>query len=128
MSSSIPIGLKLKEIRVARGLSQNEVVERLAGKDVNISRETLSKIENDNRTISAVELNALCNVLDIDINVLFEEDEDDLVTLFRKRNYSEKTIEEVEKLQDMIKVFIYQKKIYEGKFRPQKSRALWKEG
>ena len=32
MSSSIPIGLKLKEIRVARGLSQNEVVEDLLEK------------------------------------------------------------------------------------------------
>ena len=45
----------------------------------------------------------------------FEDDEDDdLVTLFRKKNFSEKTIKEVEKLQDMVKVFIYQKKIYAG--------------
>jgi transcriptional regulator with XRE-family HTH domain len=128
MSKDIPIGLKIKAIREARGLSQIEVVERLAEKDINMSRETLSKIENGNRTVSAVELNALCKVLNIDINILFEEDEDDdLVTLFRKKNFSEKTVEEVANLQDMIKMFIYQKKIYNGEFKPQKRKPLWEE-
>ena len=128
MSKDIPIGLKIKAIREARRLSQIEAVERLAEKGINMSRETLSKIENGNRTVSAVELNAICKVLNIDINILFEEDEDDdLVTLFRKKNFSEKTIEEVEKLQDMIKMFIYQKKIYDGEFKPQKRKPLWEE-
>ena len=128
MSKEISIGLKIKDAREARGLSQIEVVERLAEKDINMSRETLSKIENGNRTVSAVELNALCKVLNIDINILFEDEEDDdLVTLFRKKNFSEKTIEEVEKLQDMIKMFIYQKKIYNGEFKPQKRKPLWEE-
>ncbi|WP_434640551.1 helix-turn-helix transcriptional regulator [Thermoanaerobacterium thermosaccharolyticum] len=128
MSKEISIGLKIKAAREARGLSQIEVVERLAEKDINMSRETLSKIENGNRTVSAVELNALCKVLNIDINILFEDEEDDdLVTLFRKKNFSEKTIEEVEKLQDMIKMFIYQKKIYNGEFKPQKRKPLWEE-
>ncbi len=128
MSEDIPIGLKIKAIREARGLSQIEVVERLAEKGINMSRETLSKIENGNRTVSAMELNAICKVLNIDINILFEDEEDDdLVTLFRKKNFSEKTIEEVEKLQDMIKMFIYQKKIYNGEFKPQKRKPLWEE-
>lgn len=128
MSKDIPIGFKIKAIREARGLSQIEAVERLAEKGINMSRETLSKIENGNRTVSAVELNAICKVLNIDINILFEDEEDDdLVTLFRKKNFSEKTIEEVEKLQDMIKMFIYQKKIYDGEFKPQKRKPLWEE-
>ena len=127
MSKEIPIGLKIKAIREARGLSQIEVVERLVERDINMSRETLSKIENGNRTVSAVELNALCKVLNIDINILFEDDDDDLVTLFRKKNFSEKTIKEVEKLQDMVKVFIYQKKIYAGEFKPQERKPLWEE-
>ena len=128
MSKDIPIRLKIKAIREARGLSQIEVVERLAEKGINMSRETLSKIENGNRTVSAMELNAICKVLNIDINILFEDEEDDdLVTLFRKKNFSEKTIEEVEKLQDMIKMFIYQKKIYNGEFKPQKRKPLWEE-
>lgn len=128
MSEDIPIRLKIKAIREARRLSQIEAVERLAEKGINMSRETLSKIENGNRTVSAVELNAICKVLNIDINILFEDEEDDdLVTLFRKKNFSEKTIEEVEKLQDMIKMFIYQKKIYNGEFKPQKRKPLWEE-
>ena len=128
MSKDIPIGLKIKAIREARRLSQIEAVERLAEKGINMSRETLSKIENGNRTVSAMELNAICKVLNIDINILFEDEEDDdLVTLFRKKNFSEKTIEEVEKLQDMIKMFIYQKKIYNGEFKPQKRKPLWEE-
>ena len=128
MSKDIPIGLKIKAIREARRLSQIEAVERLAEKGINMSRETLSKIENGNRTVSAVELNSICKVLNIDINILFEEDEDDdLVTLFRKKNFSEKTVKEVEKLQDIIKMFIYQKKIYDGEFKPQKRKPLWEE-
>jgi transcriptional regulator with XRE-family HTH domain len=128
MSEDIPIRLKIKAIREARGLSQIEAVERLAEKGINMSRETLSKIENGNRTVSAVELNAICKVLNIDINILFEDEEDDdLVTLFRKKNFSEKTVKEVEKLQDMIKMFIYQKKIYDGEFKPQKRKPLWEE-
>jgi len=75
-----------------------------------------------------VELNAICKVLNIDINILFEDEEDDdLVTLFRKKNFSEKTVKEVEKLQDIIKMFIYQKKIYDGEFKPQKRKPLWEE-
>ena len=128
MANDIPIGLKIKAIREARGLSQTETVEKLAEKGINMSRETLSKIENDSRTVSAVELNAICKVLNIDINILFEEDEDDdLVTLFRKKNFSEKTVKEVERLQDMIKIFIYQKKIYTGEFKLQKRKPLWEE-
>ena len=128
MINNISIGPKIKAIREDMGLSQNETVERLAEKGINMSRETLSKIENNSRTISAIELNAICKVLNIDINILFEENEDvDLVTLFRKRNFSGKTIEEVEKLQEMMKLFIYQKKIFNGEFKPQKRKPLWEE-
>lgn len=54
MTNALPIGLKIKAVREERGLSQAEVVERLAEQNVNMSRETLSKIENNNRTISAI--------------------------------------------------------------------------
>lgn len=124
------IGSKIKIIREAKGLSQNEVVEKLIKKSINISRETLSKIENNNRTISAIELNAICSIFDIDINKFFSESEteDDLVTLFRKKgDFSHKTIEEIEYLQDMIKIFISQEKLYKGEFEPQKRKPLWEE-
>jgi len=120
------LGAKIKAAREEKAFSQSEVVEKLMENGINMSRETLSKIENGNRSISAVELNVLCNILSIDINSLFDE-EDDLVTLFRKRNFSESTIDEIEKLQDMIKIFVYQKKIYNGEFKPIKRKPLWEE-
>lgn len=120
------LGAKIKAAREEKAFSQSEVVEKLMENGINISRETLSKIENGNRSISAVELNALCSVLGIDINSLFNED-DDLVTLFRKRNFSESTINEIGILQDMIKVFVFQKKIYNREFKPTKRRPLWEE-
>jgi transcriptional regulator with XRE-family HTH domain len=120
------LSAKIRAAREEKTLSQNEVVEKLMDKGISMSRETLSKIENGNRSISAVELNALCSILGIEISSLFNED-DDLVTLFRKRNFSEDTINEIEKLQNMIKIFIYQKKIFNGEFKPVKNTPLWEE-
>lgn len=120
------IGEQLKTAREKERLSQSKVVEMLLEKGIDMSRETLSKIENGNRSISAIELKALCDVLDIDIDNIFEED-DDLVTLFRKRNYSESTVNEIEKVQEMIKVFIYQKKIFHGEVKPTVRKPIWEE-
>lgn len=123
------IGSKIKSIREQKGLNQIDVVLRLVEKKINMSRETLSKIENDNRSISAVELKALCSVLGIDISSIFDEEEtDDLVTLFRKKgNFTDETIKEIESLQDMIKIFISQKEIYSGEFKVSKKRPMWEE-
>ena len=88
------------------------MVESLKELGITMSRETLSKIENGNRTVSAVELKAICSVLDVAVELLLEEYEDDnLVTLFRKRNMKEDTIKSVETLQDMIISFMNQKNV-----------------
>lgn len=122
MSREIEIAKKIKAAREEKGLSQVEVVEKIAKKNINMSRETLSKIENGNRTISAIELNALCKILDIDINSIFEDEEDDLITLFRKTNFSENIIKEIEEIEKMIKVFVYQEKIYKGQYKLQSGK------
>ncbi len=128
MTNFKEIGKKIKAAREEKGLSQSTVIKTLSEKNLKIARESLSKIETGNRSISALELNALCTVLDIDISSLFEDSEtDDLVTLFRKKNFSLQTVEEIEKLQEMIKIFIYQKKIYLGDFKPEKRKPLWEE-
>ena len=88
------------------------MVESLKELGIIMSRETLSKIENGNRTVSAVELKAICSVLDVAVELMLEEYEDDnLVTLFRNRNMNEDTIKSVEILQDMIISFMNQKSI-----------------
>ena len=113
MTKEHEIGKKIKFAREKKKLSQSKVVEKLAEYDINMSRETLSKIENNSRSISAIELNAISNILDVDIRDFFQDEEDeDLVTFFRKRNFSQNTLEEISEFQEMVKMFIKQEKIY----------------
>lgn len=108
------IGGRIRDARQKNRLSQSEVVDRLMEYGIKMSRETLSKIENNNRSVSAIELNALCHIFGVDMNKIFakEAGEEDLVTFFRKRKASRATLSEVAKLQDMIKTFIEHEKIY----------------
>lgn len=112
MLTSVIIGGRIKESREDKKISQQLMVDRLKDLGISMSRETLSKIENGNRTVSAVELKAICSVLDLDVETLLQDSEDDsLVTLFRKRNMNEAAIKGVEILQEMIMSFMNQKKI-----------------
>ena len=73
MITEYEIGKKLKAIREEKGLSQSKVVKQLVEQDINMSRSTC-KIETNSRSISAIELNALCNIFDIDIRIFHEEE------------------------------------------------------
>lgn len=124
------IGLNVKTFREAKGLNQNQLVDRLLEKNIRMSRETLSKIENDNRTVSAIELAAICDILGISYDEFFKEinNDEDLTTLFRKKgDFSEATIEEIEVLQEMIKVFINQECVFKNECNSKKREPLWKE-
>ena len=129
MQKEKSIGSIIKSIREEKELSQTEVVQMLSHMNLNMSRETLSKIETDNRSISAYELNAICKALDTDISSFFDEEEtEDLVTLFRKKGtFSDDTLKEIEELQDMVKVFISQKEIYMGEHKATEFRPLWED-
>lgn len=128
MPNKVSIGSKIKQIRQEKNMSQEFVVERLSELDVIMSRETLSKIETNKRSISAIELDALCNIFSVDISEFFEEEDDDLVTLFRKkRDLSEETLKELENLEDLIKMAIGQKEIFYGQFKVNKRTPLWKD-
>ncbi len=113
MPQEYQIGKRIKAIREEKGLSQSKVVEKLKEYDIKMSRETLSKIENNSRSVYAIELKALSKVLDVDINDFFHEEEaEDMVTFFRKRNFSNKALEEISKLQEMVKVFLKHERMY----------------
>ncbi len=113
MAKESDIGKKIRALRKEKRLSQFDIVEKLKELDINMSRETLSKIENNSRSISAVELKAISKVLGVDINDFFEEEEaEDMVAFFRRRNFSRKSLEEIAKLQEMVKVFIKHEKLY----------------
>lgn len=112
MLTSVVIGGRIKDSREDKKISQQLMVDKLKDLGISMSRETLSKIENGNRTVSAVELKAICLVLNLDVETLLEDNEDDsLVTLFRNRNINEEAIKGVETLQEMIMSFMSQKKI-----------------
>jgi len=120
------IGGRIKQHREEKKISQQLMVDKLKELEIVMSRETLSKIENGNRTISAVELKAICVALDLTVEQILEEPEDDnLVTLFRMRNFNLDTLKDVETLQDMIMSFMNQKKILELKSTA-KVEPLWR--
>ena len=124
------IGYKIKTIREEKGLNQNQLVDMLLEKNIRISRETLSKIENNNRTVSAIELAGICDMLGVSYDTFFNEinKNEDLTTLFRKKGkFSDETIEEIEVLQDMIKIFINQERIFNNEYNPKKREPLWKD-
>lgn len=124
------IGSNVKTLREKKGLNQNQLVDELQEKNIRMSRETLSKIENDNRTVSAIELAAICDILEISYDEFFKEisNEEDLTTLFRKKGcFSKTTIEEIEVIQEMIKVFINQENVFNNQCNSKKREPLWKE-
>lgn len=106
------IGKKIRSFREKKGLSQLQLVEALKEEGINMKRETLSKIENNSRSISAVELKAISKVLDVSMEDFFDEEEDSMITFFRKRNFSQDALKGISELQEMVKVFLEQKKMY----------------
>lgn len=122
------IGERIKTYRENKEITQQEMVNELKSKDCIMSRETLSKIENGNRNISAIELTEICNILGIRVeDMLADSDDDDLVTLFRKRKtVSEEALTQIEEIQNIIISFINQKSIVKkGKFA--NNSSMWKE-
>lgn len=81
-------GIRIKELREFRNLSQDELAYALKEKGLNISRATVSKMETGDRKIDILELKAISEVLNVDFDFFFEEEEENevetLVTLFRK--------------------------------------------
>lgn len=61
--TGIPIGKNIRQIRLAMGLKQTEVVRRVQLLDVPMTRETLVKIERGVQHITASQFKALKEVL-----------------------------------------------------------------
>jgi len=121
------IGLRIKQAREDKKLNQAQLVEMLNTYGIVMSRETLSKIENGSRSISALEIKAICGALSLEAESLLEEEqEDNLVTLFRKNEKYQDALPEIEELQEMVKGFIYQKKLYDGKISVKKQTPMWR--
>ena len=59
------ISKKLKEIRVSKNLSQQDIASKLQLMNVNIDQQMISKIEKNARQVTDYELLAICKCLDV---------------------------------------------------------------
>lgn len=125
------IGTRVKAAREAKGLSQLQFVNEIEKAGLKLSRETLSKIETGSRSVSVLEIKAICKAISLDAEEFLKDDEEDnLVTLFRKHaalSNIEEILGEVSQIQNMLKDFIVQKDIYTKGVTAKKYEPLWKE-
>lgn len=66
------IGGRVRELRIAKGLSQQKLSDKLETMAIYICRGSISRIEDKQRTVTDIELYGLSKVLDVPIESLFE--------------------------------------------------------
>jgi transcriptional regulator with XRE-family HTH domain len=121
------IGERIKKQRNSEGISQKRFAELLDEENISMSRETISKIENGTRAVNAIEIDTICRILNVSLDEIFEDEETDLVSLFRtyEKNISDEMIEEIEFVQDFIDDLIMQKKIFNDEMKLKKYDRSW---
>ena len=67
------IGSKLKELRIKKGLTQQQLSNKLETMAIYICRSSISRIEEKQRTVTDIELYGLSKILDVSIESLFEK-------------------------------------------------------
>lgn len=66
-------GLKIKEIRKSKGLTQDMMAARLQSAGLDMTRSTYSKIELQLRQVRDTELVVFAKILDVDVSKFFEK-------------------------------------------------------
>lgn len=66
------IGDKVKELRIAKGMSQQTLSDRLEMLAIYICRGSISRIEDKQRTVTDIELYGIAKVLGVPIEALFK--------------------------------------------------------
>lgn len=100
--NKMDIGSRLKQLRKSKGLTAAQLADK-----VNITREHLSSVENNIKTISLSTLQKICDTLDISMTDFFAE-EDELGPEFREllNNAKHLSPEQLKKLNDFLKSLI----------------------
>lgn len=70
----IPLGKNIRRIRKERKIGQTELVALMQLKNVQITRETLVKIERGIQHIKATQLKAIKEILDTSYEEIFKEE------------------------------------------------------
>ena len=66
------VGHRIRELRIAKGMSQQELSNKLEMLAIYICRGSISRIEDKLRTVTDIELYGLAQVLGVDITELFD--------------------------------------------------------
>ena len=69
----IPLGRNMQTIRMARNMTQMQVVEKMQLLGSSMSRSTYANIESGRRNIKASDLKAVKTIFDVDYSAFFEE-------------------------------------------------------
>lgn len=69
------VGPRIKQLRLEKGMTQKTLAERLEILAVYACRGSISRIEEQKRTITDIELIGIAEVLQVDISELFKKDE-----------------------------------------------------
>ena len=65
------IGPRIKEARARAGISQKELSEKLELMAVYTCRGSISRIENGNRAVTDIEIDAISKILNVSLDFLF---------------------------------------------------------
>ena len=69
----IPLGRNMQTIRMARNMTQMQVVEKMQLLGSSMSRSTYANIESGRRNIKASDLKALKTIFDVDYSEFYKE-------------------------------------------------------
>ena len=69
------VGPRIKQVRLEKGMTQKTLAERLETLAVYVCRGSISRIEEQKRTITDIELAGIAEVLQVDISEFFKKDE-----------------------------------------------------
>ena len=68
------VGSKIRELRIAKGFTQQMLSEKLETMAIYVCRGSISRIEDRQRTVTDIELYGFSKVLDVPIDFLFESE------------------------------------------------------
>ena len=69
------VGPRIKQLRLEKGMTQKTLAERLETLAVYVCRGSISRIEEQKRNITDIELAGIAEVLQVDISEFFKKDE-----------------------------------------------------
>ncbi|MFW6025155.1 MAG: helix-turn-helix domain-containing protein [Candidatus Woesearchaeota archaeon] len=119
------LGLKIKQLREEKGFTQEALVEKLLKKNVQITKNYLDEIENNKKSASAVELEAICKILDVEMDVLFNLKSFGLIKKLEKRKeLNKKEANEAKRLQLFLDALFEQENIYKKRCKSSMQESL----